>query len=291
MGKKKGTLLARKKTFEADDQFFYCRRIALMEHLENQSRQYPEDEISTLSEVAWADSSYYFGRGSLIGPLVMSYENQIVRFREGDERFGIPAFVEQDAVQLLDCKARAVLVIDNEALYLALTLRRAWQKQKLILVSTCGVPQASTRRLVRRIQQAFDLPLYLLADSSAFGWAASTWGYFTFSLFKRGMLSPNMECPYLAVPDIKYLGLRVRDARLINNKRKRRKLPIKKRHRRQLQAMREYPCFQSPAWQKELRQFEKRGPADIVALWTSLKPKRFIREFIRDRINEGRWLE
>ena len=38
-----------------------------------------------------------------------------------------------------------------------------------------------------------------------------TWGYFTFSVLKRGLLAPDAEQPCLQIDDLRYLGLLATD--------------------------------------------------------------------------------
>ncbi|MEE8400635.1 MAG: DNA topoisomerase IV subunit A [Candidatus Hydrothermarchaeaceae archaeon] len=128
--------------------------------------------------------------------------------KEGDDTFNcsrlgrggwsISPFI--DEVEIKDCSAEYVLVVEKDAALIRLIEEEFHKKHKCILITGKGQPDIATRRLVRRLHKEQKLPVYVLTDSDSYGMQIC-------SSYKRGSISLSFESAYLAVPKAKFLGL------------------------------------------------------------------------------------
>ncbi len=128
--------------------------------------------------------------------------------KEGDDTFNcdklgrggwsISPFI--DEVEIKDCDAEYVLVVEKDAALIRLIEEDFHKKNKCILVTGKGQPDIATRRLIRRLHKEQKLPVYVLTDSDSYGMQIC-------SSYKRGSISLSFESAYLAVPKAKFLGL------------------------------------------------------------------------------------
>jgi DNA topoisomerase VI subunit A len=105
-----------------------------------------------------------------------------------------------DEVEIKDCDANYVLVVEKDAALIRLIEEDFHKKNKCILVTGKGQPDIATRRLIRRLHKEQKLPVYVLTDSDSYGMQIC-------SSYKRGSISLSFESAYLAVPKAKFLGL------------------------------------------------------------------------------------
>lgn len=193
----------------------------------------------------------------------------------------IPNFVEDDYMRLVSCTAKQVIVLQNDYIHRHVAPFWPYQIDQSIVVAG-GVPRYNLRRLLHRITTQFSIPIYVILDND-------TWGYFIASLLRRGIIDPSREFPYAACPDVRFLGLTTRDFVDLPGEVQRDPWnPVWKLH---LDAMRQYPCFQSEAWQHELHQFERQqGKVEFDAMIKPLGAKWIIEEVILKRISNGEYL-
>jgi DNA topoisomerase VI subunit A len=105
-----------------------------------------------------------------------------------------------DEVEIKDCNAEYVLVVEKDAALIRLIEEDFHKKNKCILVTGKGQPDIATRRLIRRLHKEQKLPVYVLTDSDSYGMQIC-------SSYKRGSIALSFESAYLAVPKAKFLGL------------------------------------------------------------------------------------
>jgi len=211
------------------------------------------------------------------GPLVLLSDGDEIDYsRQGKGLTVIP----RDG-SVLRCSARGVLVTESSVIALRLAEMELWKRFRMLLVSSRGLPHPQTRSLLRRLQDQFRLPIYLLADND-------TWGYFIFSVLKRGTLAPGASDPKRALKDVRFLGVRAGDFAELGEERC--LLRWEALWDSRLAAMSRYPCFRSRSWKAEFRRFrEQNGKAEIAALrvWHD---RRRASEYLSRKLTSGEWL-
>ena len=156
-------------------------------------------------------------------------------------------------------------------------------ESNLILVSGIGIPRLPTRRVLHRLSTEFNLPVYVLCDND-------TWGYFMFSVLKRGLMGPHVRYPFLAVQDLRYLGLRAGEYRSLGFDEKL-LIPWKRHYDIRINHLRKYSCFRGSKWQREFSDFRRQhGGFEVNAACGLLGTKTFLRKCILDKLDQGDFL-
>ena len=245
---------------------------------------FTEDEAAIFSHVMDHEVALYERRGWMIGPLTLkSGSDAAVNLSTVGAAVQIPAFVERDALEFVSSDAEGVLLVESQFMFDRLVEQRTWSTANMVLVTGCGIPRLFTRRLLRRLSIELKLPIYLLTDND-------TWGYFIFSVLKRGVLGPHLSSDFARVDDLRFIGLRAGDFRLLTPLVATR--PWKRVWNARLKHMRSYNCFMSAKWEQELDQFKKqRAAVDLSAFYNALGPQRFTNEYLAERIRTKSWLQ
>lgn len=266
---------------QASKGYPYSLAVELLER--SGDTRFPEHEISIFSHILEHEASLYEQRGRVAGPLTVCMSGeQALDLSTDNQPFILPSWVEEDGLQLVSCNARGVLLVESEYVFHALCERAAWRRSRLVLATGCGMPRAPMRRVLHRIQRRFGMPVYVLADND-------TWGYFLFSMLYRGALAPDVRAPFLAISDLRYLGLRARPKHppqgqaLIER-------PWKKCWDLRLKSLRQYDCFRSQAWQAELDAFERQECAKSLTAFLDGLGSQSILEIVDSAISDKDWL-
>jgi DNA topoisomerase-6 subunit A len=113
------------------------------------------------------------------------------------------------------------------------------------LLTGNGQPPRGVRRLSRRLNEEFKLPVYVLVDNDP-------WGYYIFSVVKQGSISLAFESQRMAVPQAKFIGLSSVDPEEYGLPRN---VGIKLNDKDIARAkeIMNYPWFQKKAWQTEIK--------------------------------------
>lgn len=188
--------------------------------------------------------------------------------REGEDTFNcnmlgrggwsISPFI--DEVEIIDCGAEFILIVEKDAAMIRLVEEEFHKKYNCLLITGKGQPDIATRRLVRRLHKEEGLPVYILTDSDSYGMQIC-------SSYKRGSISLSFESPYLAVPKAKYLGLLPSDLDKFKVP-KAARLKMTEWDIKKAQTMLEYPWIKrNRRWRKELKlMLERKEKAELQAL-------------------------
>jgi len=198
-------------------------------------------------------------KGKIVGNVVIRSKGyEIDLSRMGSGAYATPPNV--DKLEIVSVDAEYVLVVEKDAIFERLNEEEFWKKNRCILVTGKGQPDRSTRRMVRRLWEEFNLPVYVLTD-------ADSYGFYIYSVYRSGSISLSYESERLATPGARFLGVAVSDI-------ERYKIPknftIKATERdiKRAKELLSYPWFkESKAWVRELELFIERGEkVEIEAL-------------------------
>jgi len=221
-------------------------------------------------------------KGKVVGNVVIRSKGyEIDLSRMGSGAYAIPPNV--DKLEIVSVDAEYVLVVEKDAIFERLNEEEFWKKNRCILVTGKGQPDRSTRRLVRRLWEEFDLPVYVLTD-------ADSYGFYIYSVYRSGSISLSYESERLATPGARFLGVTVSDI-------ERYKIPknyIIKATERDIKRAKEllnYPWFkESKAWVKELELFIERGEKVEIEALSGHGFKFLSQTYIPEKINTGSFL-
>jgi DNA topoisomerase VI subunit A len=222
---------------------------------------------------------------AIAGPITIYRNHRSIDLRKSKRHFLLPSWVESDALNFRLHKTQGILIVEKWIVFKKLLKSREFQNLNLVMVACNGIPKAPTRRVIHRLSEENSLPVYVLADND-------TWGYYIFSVLKRGLMGPHSKLPYLAVPRARFLGMCAGDLKRFNLDEDFLKIKRGREYwKLRLREMRKYPCFKSRKWQSEFDAFERQdGKYEVEALLWNLGADRFIREYIRPRIQNLKWL-
>lgn len=225
---------------------------------------------------------YYGSRTIASGPLVIQVSGKRPQDLSNARRFDFPAWIESDGVCFRSTKAKGILIVEHASIFGNLYRSKEFRSLNLIMICGTGIPRIQTRRILHRLSTELKLPVYLLSDNT-------TWTYFIFSLLKRELMAPHAACPYLAVKDLRYLGLRsgenptsVGDKKVL--------IAWKPHWSLRIKALRKYKCFAKRSWQKEFDRFEAQRGSVHLRQFLASGVENFVSNWLRSKIENRDWL-
>jgi len=180
--------------------------------------------------------------------------------------------------------AKYILLIEKEATFARLLNDRYYEKYgPCILVTGKGYPDISTRAFVKKLSHQFSLPVLALIDSDPYGLEILL--TYTF-----GSLSQSHDSDRLAVPHIKWLGVRPSDFTRFN-------VPINKLlpltdtdYKKGIDLLDRKIWKFVPNWKSELNvMLENRSKAEIQIL-CCFSLGFLCDEFLPKKISAGDWI-
>jgi DNA topoisomerase VI subunit A len=139
--------------------------------------------------------------GTIVGPVVFVDDGDTIDCtRLGKGGYSVPSIVEPEYIQIKKCTADFVLLVEKGTQWNRLSEDKFWKKHNCILLTGNGQPPRGVRRLSRRLNEEYKLPVYVLVDNDP-------WGYYIFSVVKQGSISLAYESQRMAVPQAYFIGL------------------------------------------------------------------------------------
>ena len=219
-------------------------------------------------------------RGRVVGDVIIEDRGDIIDWSKlGSGGWAIPSNVED--IKFKKVKAKFILCIEKNAAFERLHEDKFWKRNKCILLKTQGQAARGARRLLQRLSQEFNLPVYVFTDADSYGW-------YIYSVIKYGSISLAHISDRLGTPNAQFIGLTISDIdkfNLHNWTIKAKEVDIKR-----AKEMMKYPWFQHPAWQRELKLLIKRKvKAELEAL--SGKGLNFVSEkYLPEKIKNQEFL-
>ena len=219
-------------------------------------------------------------RGRVVGNVVIKDRGDTVDWSKlGSGGWSIPSNVENVALESVD--ADYILLIEKNAAFERLHEDKFWKKNNCILMTSQGQAARGVRRLASRLSQDHNIPLYIFTDGDAYGW-------YIYSVIKWGSMNLAHVSGRLSCPKAKFLGLTMTDIEtygLENYTIKAKDIDLKR-----AKELLDYPWFQKPDWQAEIKlMIKKEYKAELEAL--SSKGLRFITTtYLPDKIENKAFL-
>ena len=240
----------------------------------------PEDELSAFCDVLEHEICAYEPRGMLYGPLCL------VDALQGRKRVNyarqpqcMPTFVEPDVLSIHRCDASDLVLVDDFWVFESLSQSPAFAEMGILLMTGSGIPRFGARRFLHRLERECGLRIHMVTDND-------TWGYWIYSVLKRGLLAPGMETRFTAIKNVSFLGARAGDWRTFGVPVERLR-PWQKQWDLRLKELRKQKCFKALKWQNELRRFAKDGCGlDLRVLVEHLGVDEFVSTFLQPRLKK-----
>ncbi len=198
----------------------------------------------------------------------------------GRSGWAIPSDVDND-IEFTDIKAKYVLVVEKDALWVRLNEDGFWKKENCILMSTIGQAARGARRMIRKFAD-MGLPIYVFNDGDV-------WGWYIYWTIKTGSMNLAYLGRDIATPEARFLGVTISDLEryefLKNMTMKATEFDLKR-----AQEMLNYPWInQHKEWVNELKLVIK---TKLKLEQDSLQGPRltFVDDYIKEKINGKMYL-
>jgi len=122
----------------------------------------------------------------------------------GDSGYGVPYNVEEEKIELLDHDVDFLMAIETGGMFDRLIENGFDEEYRCGLVHLKGQPARSTRRILKRMNEEWNLPVVVFADGDP--WSFRIFGSIAYGAIKTAHISE-----YLATPSATYLGVTADD--------------------------------------------------------------------------------
>ena len=165
--------------------------------------------------------------------------------RLGKGGYSVPSIVEPEYIEIRNCTADFVLLVEKGTQWNRLSEDKFWRKYNCVLLTGNGQPPRGVRRLARRLHEENKLPVYVLVDNDP-------WGYYIYSVVKQGSINLAFESERMAIPKAKFIGLSSADPDRYGLPRN---VGIKLNDKDigRAKELLSYPWFQKKPWQEEIK--------------------------------------
>ncbi len=188
-------------------------------------------------------------RGEMVGNIILNDSgDEIDCSRMGSGGYAIPSIVEPDIIRFdpKKCDAKFILHVEKGTVWQRFNEDKFWRKHNCILTHGAGQPPRGVRRMLFRLHNELKLPIYCVLDNDP-------WGYYIYSVIKQGSINLAFESQRMAIPDVRYLGLRSKDfvrCSLSDSV----KITLNDNDRKRAKQIASYPWFaKKQEWQREIQ--------------------------------------
>ncbi|QDV71034.1 DNA topoisomerase VI subunit A [Rosistilla carotiformis] len=224
-------------------------------------------------------------RGEMVGPIVLEdMGDEIDCARMGSGGYGIPSIVEPDRIKFKRCTADFILHVEKGTVWQRFNEDKFWKKHNCLLTHGAGQPPRGVRRLLHRMHNELELPVYCVLDNDP-------WGYYIYSVIKQGSINLAFESQRMTIPDAKFVGLRSIDLErcgLDMNV----TIKMNDTDRKRAKQIMKYPWFEGKKrWQKEIEKMLQNDFKLEVESLINLGISYVTETYVPERLAEGDWLD
>ncbi len=220
--------------------------------------------------------------GSVAGNVVVEDKGDTIDWGKlGSGGWSIPSNVEE--IKFKKVSAKYVIYMEKAAVWERLHEDKFWAKQNCIIMSSQGQTTRGIRRLLQRLSDEHNLPIYVLADFDP-------WGFYIYSVLKFGSISLAHMSETLAVPNARFLGITADDIEKYGLKRH--LIKFEQTDIARLKQIQEYEWFKNnKGWQRQFKLMKQmNAKAEIQAM--SSRGITFISEkYLPDKIRDKDFLD
>ena len=220
--------------------------------------------------------------GSMVGNLILVDGGDTINCSKlGRGGYSIPSIT--DELNFKKVNAKYILYMEKSAIFERLNEDKFWQKNNCILITSQGQTTRGIRRLLQRLADEKNLPIYVLCD-------ADVYGAYIYSVVKYGSIALAHAAERLTIPSVKYVGITMDDVIKYDLKKQIIKLDDKDLAR--IKQVSQYDWFKNnKEWQRQFKLMkELNGKVEIQALAT--KGISFISEkYLPEKIKNKEFLD
>lgn len=226
-------------------------------------------------------------RGEMVGNIIINDSgDEIDCSRMGSGGYGIPSIVEPEVIKLdpKKCDAKFILHVEKGTVWQRFNEDKFWRKHNCLLTHGAGQPPRGVRRMLHRLHNELKLPIYCVLDNDP-------WGYYIYSVLKQGSINLAFESQRMAIPEIRFLGLRSIDfnrCKLSDSV----TIGLNDSDIKRAKQIAAYPWFApKKAWQKEIDLMLKNNFKLEVESLISKDISYVTETYVPERLKEQDWLD
>ena len=137
--------------------------------------------------------------GSVAGKVVIEDSGDIIDWSKlGSGGWSVPSNVEE--IKFKKVNAKFIIYMEKAAVWERLHEDKFWDKNNCVIISSQGQTTRGIRRLLQRMYDEYNLPIYVLVDNDP-------WGIYIYSVIKYGSISLSYASEKLTIPGVKFLGV------------------------------------------------------------------------------------
>ena len=196
--------------------------------------------------------------GSVDGSVIVEDKGDTIDWSKlGSGGWSIPSNVEE--IKFKKVNAKYVIYMEKAAVWERLHEDKFWEKQNCLIMSSQGQTTRGIRRLLQRLSQEHNLPIFVLADFDP-------WGMYIYSVIKYGSINLAHISEKMTIPNVKFLGITADD--IIKYDLKKNFIQMKEIDFSRLKQLSEYQWFKNNKnWQRQFKMMKDFGSkAEIQAL-------------------------
>ena len=122
----------------------------------------------------------------------------------GDSGYGVPYNVEKEKIEFLEHDVKFIMAIETGGMFDRLVENGFDEDFDCALLHLKGQPARSTRRIMKRMSEEWDLPVVVFLDGDP-------WSFRIFASIAYGAIKTAHISEYLATPSATYLGITADD--------------------------------------------------------------------------------
>ena len=220
--------------------------------------------------------------GSVAGNVVVEDSGDTINWAKlGSGGWSIPSNVED--IEFKSVKAKYVIYMEKQAVWERLHEDKFWEKQNCLIVTSQGQTTRGIRRILQRLNDEHDLPIYVLADFDP-------WGFYIYSVLKFGSINLAHMSETMTLQNARFLGITADD--VANYDLKKHFIKLKDVDFLRIKQIADYDWFKkNKAWQRQFKMMRDFGAKlEIQAL--SSKGITFISDkYLPEKIKKGEFLD
>ncbi|QQG39212.1 MAG: DNA topoisomerase IV subunit A [Candidatus Woesearchaeota archaeon] len=216
--------------------------------------------------------------GSLVGNIIIEDSGDTINCAKlGKGGYSIPSIT--DELSFKKVNAKYVLYMEKAAIFERLSEDKFWQKNNAILVTSQGQTTRGIRRLLQRLAEEENLPIYVLCDGDIYG-------AYIYSVVKYGSIALAHASERLTIPSVKYVGITMED--VVKYDLKKHLIKLDEKDLARIKQVSQYDWFKdNKAWQKQFKMMKEfNGKVEIQALATkgvSFISEKYLPEKIKNK--------
>jgi DNA topoisomerase VI subunit A len=224
-------------------------------------------------------------KGAMVGPMtVRDTGDEIDLRRMGSGGWSVPSIVEDNRIQFQSHEAEYVLFVEKGAVWARLNEDRYWKTHRCMLIHGGGMAARGTRRLLRRMHEELNLPVYVITDNDP-------WGFYIYSVIKQGSINLAYESMRMAVPKARFLGISSFDVERFKINPNVASIALTDEDEKRADQLLKYEWFQDKRWQDEVNRMKKTGKKYEIEALSTLGTRFITEQYIPHKIQNRIWLD